>query len=82
MKKFIFILIVLFIVGCSSSSDVDQRKYTQKWADSYVNLQAISYVKDERTNICFAVSSAKGHGKGMATVPCKKAEKYIIRRIK
>ena len=75
MKKFLLILLGLFFVGCSvNPSKVDKPEKFMK---------TITYVKDERTGLCFSIIATRKSfatyqsGVGMACVPCSSVEKFL-----
>ena len=72
----LFVVIVIGLTGCS----------TRTSGDVIVYANEIKYVKDYRTNLCFAFLASRkaGHfnmsGMGMANVPCNdKVEKLLVK---
>jgi hypothetical protein len=78
IKNQILTLLLILIVGVSCGTK------TGKVGD--VNTDDISYFKDGRTNVCFAIVGAKkgtdfgpneSTSIGMACVPCEQVEEYL-----
>jgi hypothetical protein len=76
MKKF---LLVLLLVGCdkSNSSATPEPSWESKQANNIV------YVKDTRTDLCFAVSTVSEYPLGTAIiythVPCRDSVEKLIK---
>jgi hypothetical protein len=80
MRKVFFILTcicLLAIFGC----DVNPSKLPQ--GDANELAEKLTYTKDERTGLCFAVvasrktAHASQSGLGLTEVPCDKVERFI-----
>lgn len=73
------ILVGVFYVGCDQSPNGQAPKpsYDQK------NAQSITYVRDDRTGLCFAVSTVNEYPLGAATiyshVPCRDSVEKLIK---
>jgi sugar/nucleoside kinase (ribokinase family) len=73
MKKLIGILMIGVLTSCSVNTS----------GDINVDTDDLTYVKDDRTGLCFAmVASRKSFdtdatGLGLTCVPCKEVEKYL-----
>jgi len=76
MKKItctlLIILLILFIISCVSR---EEKRITS------TNTTGISYIKDNKTGLCFAKFESTTHGGWIITsisnVPCDKAGKLI-----
>jgi hypothetical protein len=77
MKKIKFIVLILgitFLGGCGVGSSKNVK----------INGDDIQYVKDKRTNLCFAyvgssrATSLKTTGLGMACVPCDSIPENLL----
>ena len=76
--RFILITVALaFLVSC----DVNPSKFGKDEARGFIDK--ITYVKDPKTNLCFALvasrktGDANQSGMGMSVVPCAAIEKYL-----
>jgi len=94
MKIVLILLALLFIVGCSTPVEMAERN--QQWREKKSKEQIwkgkrvllnISYLKDEKTGLCFAihVSSMRGiqmadRAIGMAHVPCNQIPTEELKR--
>jgi hypothetical protein len=76
-KMFIILCLGFLIVSC----DVQPSKISS--SDAKDMAEKITYTKDERTGLCFAVIAsrkalkANQSGLGLTVVPCEKVERFI-----
>jgi hypothetical protein len=69
--KLIFFVFSLFIFGCETDHEINKR------SREYLNRKLI-YIKDDRVDICYGYVG-DGNGSLLATVPCEKVEKLLIK---
>lgn len=80
MKRIIILVcLLLFILSCEQPPEgVEYKKQAR------LNEQRIKYIKDERTDLCFAVitvfpisDSASMTGIGFTMIPCPRIEQFL-----
>ncbi len=73
MKKMLIIAIIF--LGCSESVE-EQKDITE----SGLKMRGIAYVKDKKTNLCFAAVRGHGysqHSLSITEVPCDSVKEYV-----
>ncbi len=82
--KLLAVITVCALVGCGWEEDAqEQKRARQEWelANGIKIVRGIQYIKDPRTNLCFA-SNWGGMANGgpvLATVPCEAIPSEILR---
>ena len=70
--KYLMLVLVVFMLGC----EINPSKFGKDEAQLFANK--ITYVRDHRTGLCFAVVASRKTGSfdqsgmGISEVPCKK----------
>jgi len=67
-----FATILLFGMSWISQGSAHYTVYQERWISQHESVNHLSYHKDRRTNICFAVNNQTltGDGAAFTTVPC------------
>lgn len=79
MRFILISLIFVFMIGCSVNPSKIGSSEAQEFAEK------ITYVKDHRTNLCFAIVATRktgdmnSTGMGITEVPCNDV-KYLIQK--
>lgn len=71
-----FLVAIILCLGVSGCKTIEERKASAKIV-SYRTLKSIQYIKDERTQVCFAILSKPSGVKAMSAVPCDKVEQLV-----
>jgi hypothetical protein len=69
MRSLVAVFLIIITVGCNSHEEALKADATR--AKNFV--RQVIYVKDERTNTCFAVENS-----GIATVDCNKVPPELL----
>jgi hypothetical protein len=79
IKKIILItFLVLIVILCVALAALDNIQTDLKHiSPPKTNIYGIQYIKDKRTDLCFAYMNHGGTGFALASVPCNKVEKLI-----
>ncbi len=83
MRKFIVSVvfsICILLLGCYSKSNNEEERATVKKSEADYIIREITYIKDPRTNICFAYYEVRSPAGGLAltSVPCEKIPPHIL----
>lgn len=75
LLKILAVTLVILFTSCNQTST--------KFKANNFKQENITYVKDRRTNLCYAILAGRNTGEpdqtglGLACVPCEKVEDYI-----
>ena len=81
----VFILLMVFCVGCVGCSSEEPTPHQKKlkaferYQERQSKINHLTYHKDHRTGLCYAVGFGYRSGY-LATVPCDKVKAYLKKR--